>query len=76
MAKNKQQKKKERERRVAQKKLAATIRMRAQAKAAKESEKTVSKTKNLITSMSVPKNDYVPDTKRNPFTQRRSGGYD
>ncbi len=74
MAKNKQQKKKERERRVAQKKLAAATRKRVQAKAAKESEKTVSKTKQLMISAVVPKVDYVPDTKRSPFTQRRSGG--
>ena len=74
MAKNKQQKKKERERRVAQKKLADATRKRAQTKAAKESEKTVSKTKNTMTSAAIPKIDYVPDNKKNPFTQRRSGG--
>ncbi len=74
MAKNKQQKKKERERRVVQKQLAATTRKRAQAKAAEESEKTVSKTRKLMTSAAVPKIDYVPDTKKNPFTRRRSGG--
>ena len=74
MAKNKLQKKKERERRVAQKKLAAATRRRVQTKAAKESEKTVSKTKRLMTPAAVPKVDYVPDTKKNPFTQRRSGG--
>ena len=73
MAKNKHQKKKERERRVAQKKLAAATRKRAHAKAAKESDKTVSKMKKLMTSAAVPKIDYVPDTKKNPFTQRHSG---
>ena len=73
MAKNKQQKKKERERRVAQKKLAATEKRRAQEKTTKESPKTVPERTKLMTA-AVPKTDYVAINKKSSFTQRRSGG--
>lgn len=73
MAKNKQQKKKERERRVAQKKLVAAAKRRAQEKTTKEPQKTVpERTKRMAAA--VPKPDYVPTSKKSPFTQRRSGG--
>ena len=72
MAKNRQQKNKERERRVAQKKLAVATRRRAQVKADKESEKTASKTKKMMASAAVPKADYVPGSKTSPFTLRHS----
>lgn len=73
MAKNKQQKKKERERRVAQKKLATAARKRAQEKTTKESQKTVPGRTKLMTAV-VPKTDYVAANKKSSFTQRRSGG--
>ncbi len=74
MAKNKQQKKKERERRVAQKKLAATKKKRAQEKTTKEPPKTALERTKRMTAAAVPKPDYVPTSKKSPFTQRRSGG--
>ncbi len=73
MAKNKQQKKKERERRVAQKKLAAAEKKRVQEKITKESQKTVPERTKLMTE-AVPKTDFVPTNKKSSFTQRRSGG--
>ncbi len=73
MAKNKQQKKTERDRRVAQKKHNAALKERAQEKATKEAKKSVPlKTKHMTSA--VPKTDYVPANKKSPFTQRRSGG--
>ncbi len=77
MAKNKQQKKKERERRVAQKKLAATARKRAQEKTTKEPQKTVpERTKLMMAAVPkpIPKPDYVATNLKSSFTQRRSGG--
>ena len=73
MAKNKLQKKKERERRVAQKKLAATAKKRSQKKPAKEPQKTVPERTKLMT-VTAPKTNYIPSNKKSPFTQRRSGG--
>ncbi|MFQ5732286.1 MAG: hypothetical protein ACE5KM_10065 [Planctomycetaceae bacterium] len=72
MAKNKQQKKKERERRVAKKKL-ADAQKRARAHSAKETQKTAPERTKFVTA-AVPKPDYVPTNKKNPFTQRRGGG--
>jgi len=73
MAKNKQAKKKERERRVAQKKLAAAARKRDQKNAGQETPNIVPERTRLMTS-GVPKTDYVPTTRKNSVTQRRSGG--
>ena len=73
MAKNKQQKKKDRERRVAKEKLAAAAKRRAREKTDKESPKTVlGRTK--LESAVVPKTTFIPNTKKSSFTQRRSGG--
>jgi hypothetical protein len=74
MAKDKQRKKKERERRVAQEKLAAAARKRAQSKTTKETSQTDSRTKKLMESAALPKTKHIPTNKKNPFTQRRSGG--
>jgi hypothetical protein len=71
MAKNKLQKQKERERRVAQKKLAAAEKRRAQEKASGESQKPVSERAKLMTA-AVPKINNVAASKK-AFTQRRSG---
>ena len=74
MPKDKQQKKKDRERRVAQKKLAAIAKKRTQEKSTKETQKTASK-KSQVMAGAVTKTDYVPTTnKKSPFTQRRGGG--
>lgn len=74
MAKDKQQKKKERERRVAQKKLTAAAKKQAQEKSTKEAQKAAPK-KPQVMSGAVTKTDYVPTTnKKSTFTQRRGGG--
>ena len=74
MAKNKQQKKKERERRVAKKKLATATKKRTQEKTSKETKKTIPERPQTMT-VATPKTNYVPTTnKKSPFTQRRSGG--
>ncbi len=73
MAKNKQQKKKERERRVAQKKLAAQKRQRE--KSAEESETAAAKPKRVFTAQPQPKIQKVAaNNKKSTFTQRRIGG--
>ena len=69
MAKRKQQKKKDRERQVAQKKLATAAKKRALEKATRESQQT-GKTK--VMAAAVPKTDYVPANKRSPFAQQRN----
>jgi hypothetical protein len=73
MAKNKQAKKKERERRVAQKKLAVAAQKREEEVTKKELPKTFPGKAKLMTA-AVPKADYVPVAKKNSVTQRRSGG--
>ncbi|MFP6764531.1 MAG: hypothetical protein VB858_12965 [Planctomycetaceae bacterium] len=73
MAKNKQAKKKERERRVAQKKLAESARKRDQKTTHEGLPNSVPERTRLMTS-GVPKADYVPATRKNSVTQRRSGG--
>ena len=73
MAKDKQQKKKDRERRVAKKKLAETAKRRTQEKTEGDSKKTVhERTKSMTPSASKP--DFVVSNKKSPFTQRRGGG--
>jgi len=72
MAKDKQQKKKERERRVAQNKLAAAAKRRAQEKTTTEPKKAVPERTKFMTA-AVPKTDYIPISKKSPFTQRRGG---
>ena len=73
MAKDKQQKKKERDRRVAQKKLTADAKKRTQEKSTKEAQKAAPK-KSQVMSGAVTKTDYVPTNKKSTFTQRRGGG--
>jgi hypothetical protein len=74
MAKNKQQKIKERQKRVAQKKLAAAARKRTQEKTAKASEATVPQRSKIMAAAVPAKPDYVPTATKKPFTQRRGGG--
>ncbi|MSR56660.1 MAG: hypothetical protein EXS05_03175 [Planctomycetaceae bacterium] len=71
MANNKQQKKKERERRVAQKKL-ADIEKRAQT--AKTTQTSVPKTNKLSSGVAVPKAPAVTTNARQTFARRRSVG--
>jgi hypothetical protein len=73
MAKDKQQKKKDRERRVAQKKLAEAAKKRTLEKTTKENQKAVPG-KSRVMSGAATKTDYVPTNKKSPFTHRRSGG--
>jgi hypothetical protein len=73
MAKNKQQKKKERERRVAQKKHAADQK-RVQDQTATESSKASRKTNIFTDSLAVPKTNSLSTKAKQPFNYRRSGG--
>ena len=72
-SKQQQKKKKDRERRVARKKLAEAARQRAREKTAKDQSKIVPERTKLPTA-AVPKPDYVPAPAKTPFTQRRGGG--
>ncbi|MBL4886080.1 MAG: hypothetical protein JKY95_16300 [Planctomycetaceae bacterium] len=72
MAKNKQQKMKDRERRVAKAKLAATVKRRAEEKLNTGTKKTVSNTAKPMAS-SVKKAGQMPSVNKKTFTQRRSG---
>lgn len=73
MAKNKQQKQKERERRVAKEKLEAVAQKRTQAKTANETKKPVSKTAELMKGVALPKTEYVAKTTKTAFSHRRTG---
>jgi hypothetical protein len=73
MAKSKQQKSKEREKRVAQKKLAAAAKKRTQEKTAKASEATAPPRSKVMGAAVTPKPQHVPTSTRSPFTQRRGG---
>lgn len=73
MAKDKQQKKKERERRVAQKKL-QEAKKRAEEMAA-TGKKDAPKTSRILPTVPVPKADYsAAKTSRRPHIHRKSGG--
>ncbi len=73
MAKNKQQKKKDREKRVAKKKHEADAKKRTQEKTAKETQKNIPERANLM-KPAVPKTNNIPTSKKSTFTQRRTGG--
>jgi len=73
MAKNKQQKKKERERRVAQKKHVGAQK-RDQDQTASENAKAGRKTNFLTASVAVPKTNSLSTNTKQPFNYRRSGG--
>jgi hypothetical protein len=72
MAKKKDQKKKERERRVAQKKIAAAQK-RVQEKA-KEGEKSFPQKKKGYSVEPTAKPVYTDTNRKSPFTQRKSSG--
>jgi hypothetical protein len=74
MAKKKQQKLKERQKRIAQKKLAAAAKKRTQEKTAKEAKATVPQRSKIMAAAVPTKPDYVPTATKKPFTQRRGGG--
>lgn len=71
MAKNKQQKQKERERRVAKKKLAEAARRRAQEKTTPELKTGVPERTKIMTA-AVPRTESAPADKNRPFTMRRN----
>jgi hypothetical protein len=73
LAKKKEQKKKERERRVAQKKH-AEAQKRTQEKNAQEASKAGRKTDLFTAPVSIPKTNYVSSSVPKPFSHRRSGG--
>ena len=73
MAKDKQQKKKERERRVAQKKHAAAQK-RDQDQTASEKSKAGRKTNIFTASVTVPKTNSLSTNTKPSFNHRRSGG--
>ncbi|QDT92655.1 hypothetical protein [Gimesia algae] len=74
MAKNKIQKKKDREKRVAKKKLAEKATRVAQEKTTQESKKPLPERAKLMRS-AVPKAENPANaSKKNTFTQRRTGG--
>ena len=73
MAKNKERRKKDRERRVAQKKLAAAQR-RSQESTVEEPRKPGLKKSRLTAGVPVPKTDYSASNTKRPFVHRRTGG--
>ncbi len=72
MAKTKQQKEKERERRVAEKKLAETAKRRALEKASQDAPPNAAP-KRTFSAGSTPKSGLVTNSKTKSYTQRRSG---
>lgn len=74
MAKNKQQKKKDREKRVAKKKHLEDMKKKTQEKTSEESKQPLPARAKIMQS-AVPKIDNaVNATKKSTFTQRRTGG--
>ena len=74
MAKNKQKKQKERERRISKEKLAAAAQRRTEGKSATESKNPVSRTAKLMTGVALPKASYVATNTHVSFLHRRTGG--
>lgn len=74
MPKSKQQKQKERERRVAQEKHAAATQKRTEEKTAHAGKKPLSRTAKVMTAVALPKTDYVASKTKTAFTHRRTGG--
>ncbi len=73
MPKSKQQKKKDREKRVAKEKHAANAKKRTQEKTAKASMKPATQRSQTM-SAAIPKPNPVVSSKKSTFTQRRTGG--
>jgi hypothetical protein len=73
MSKNKEQKKKERERRVAQKKHAAAMK-KAQEKTAGDGAAPFPQQNKFTPGDAAPKTPYVTSNSKKPFNYRRSGG--
>jgi hypothetical protein len=73
MSKNKEQKKKERERRVAQKKHAAALK-RAQDKNAGDAAASFPQQNKVTPDNAISKTPYVSANTKKPFNYRRTGG--
>lgn len=73
VAKNKQKKQKERERRVAKEKLEAVAQRRSEEKAAGENKKPLSRPAKVMTSVALPETHNLGATQKN-FMHRRTGG--
>lgn len=74
MAKNKQQKKKDREKRVAKKKHLEDMKKKTQEKTDQESKKSVPARAKIMQSAVPQTNNVVNTNKKSTFTQRRTGG--
>jgi hypothetical protein len=72
MPKSKQQKQKERQRRIAREKHEAAMQKRTEAKST-EANKPLSRTARVMTA-ALPKTDYVADKSKAAYMHRRSGG--
>jgi hypothetical protein len=73
MPKSKQQKQKERQRRIAKEKHEAATQKQTEAKANHEN-KTLSRAARVMTAAAPPKTDYVADKSKTAFMHRRTGG--
>lgn len=74
MAKNKEQKKKERERRVAQKKHAAALKRAQEEKTSGQSATSFPQQNKFTPDNAAPKTPYVAANTKKPFNYRRTGG--
>jgi len=74
MPKSKQQKQKERQRRIAREKHDAAVQKLAEEKTTSENKKPLSRTARVMTAAAPPKTDYVADKSRSAFMHRRTGG--
>ena len=72
MPKSKQQKQKDRQRRIAQEKHEAAMQKRTEAKSTQEN-KTLSRTARVMTA-ALPKSDYVAIKSKTGYMHRRTGG--
>ena len=75
MPKSKQQKQKERQRRIAREKHDAAMQKRTEAKTTEETKKKpLSRTAKVMTAAALPKTDYVASKSKTAFVHRRTGG--
>jgi hypothetical protein len=73
MPKTKQQKQKERQRRIAREKHDAATQKRTEAKTTQENKK-LSRTARVMTAAAPPKTEYVASKSKTAFVHRRTGG--
>ena len=74
MPKSKQQKQKERQRRVAREKHEAATEKQIEVKTAHENKKPLSRAAKVMTAAALPKAEYVDSNTKTAFTHRRTGG--